>query len=312
MVSEIQAINQLQAILGEKLQVNAPLAGYTIARIGGLADGLVFANSTSELEVAFSNCWKLNIPCRVLGNGSNILISDRGYRGVIIINRTKSIRFDENDNPPTVTCSSGSNLGGLARQASLRGLSGLEWAATVPGTVGGAVYGNAGAHGSDIQSNLLMAEILHPVTGRDRWTCEQFDYAYRSSVLKRTLNPAVILTAQFRLTRSTKETVQADMEEFNTRRRATQPPGASMGSMFKNPPGDFAGRLIEASGLKGTRVGNAEISTVHANFFICNDKATAQDVFTLIGLVQKKVKANFNVDLELEIELLGEWYENED
>lgn len=307
MVSEIQAMNQLQTMLGEKLQVHMPLAGYTTARIGGMADGLVFANTTSELEVAVSDCWKLNIPCRVLGNASNILISDRGYRGVIIINRSKNIQFEEADSPPTVTCASGNNLGGLARQAAIHGLSGMEWAATVPGTVGGAVYGNAGAHGSDIQTNLVLAEILHPDTGRDRWTCEQFDFAYRSSVLKRTLNPTVILTAQFRLTRSTKEAVQADMEKFNTRRRATQPPGASMGSMFKNPPGDFAGRLIEAAGLKGIRVGSAEISTLHANFFISAQNASADDVYTLIRRVQKTVKEQFNVELELEIELLGEW-----
>ncbi len=244
-----------------------------------------------------------------LGNASNVLVSDAGYRGVIVINRAKAIHFDLDVSPPTVTADAGTNLGGLARQAAIRGLTGLEWAGSVPGTVGGAVYGNAGAHGSEIQTNLIMAEILHPISGRERWTCEQFEYSYRSSVLKRTHNPAIVLAAQFKLSQSTKEEVQARMEIFNNHRRGTQPPGASMGSMFKNPAGDYAGRLIEAAGLKGTRIGGAEISSVHANFFINHQEANASHVYQLIRLAQSKVKGQFGVDLELEIELLGEWNE---
>lgn len=304
-----QAIARLKAALGDKLHENMPLAGYTTARIGGPADGLVIADTVTALELAVSECWQLEIPCKVLGNASNVLISDRGYQGVVIINRAKSIRFILDQEPVTVRAGSGSNLGGLARQAAIRGLSGLEWAAPVPGTVGGAVYGNAGAHGSDIQANLEMAEILHPVTGKEWWTCGQFEYAYRSSVLKRTRSQAVILTAQFRLTQSTKEEVQARMETFNMRRRATQPPGASMGSMFKNPPGDYAGRLIEAAGLMGQRIGGAEISSMHANFIINHENATASDVSHLIKLAQDKVKEQSGIGLELEIELLGDWDE---
>lgn len=304
-----QAVSRLKAVLGEKLQENMPLAGFTTAQIGGPAAGLVIADTVARLEQAVSACWQLDIPCKVLGNASNVLISDRGYKGVIVINRAKSIRFHLDDEPVTVLASSGSNLGGLARQAAIRGLSGLEWAVTVPGTVGGAVYGNAGAHGSDIQASLEMAEILHPISGKETWTCRQFEYTYRSSVLKRTLSQAVILTAQFRLTRSKKEEVQARMEMFNTRRRATQPPGASMGSMFKNPAGDYAGRLIEAAGLKGQRIGGAEISSMHANFMVNHENATASDVYRLIRLAQEKVKEQSGIELELEIELIGEWDE---
>ncbi len=309
MTDLVHAVSRLKATLGEKLHENMPLAGFTTAQIGGPAAGLVIADTVVSLEQAISACWQLDIPCKVLGNASNVLISDRGYKGVIVINRAKSIRFHLDAEPVTVLAGSGSNLGGLARQAAIRGLSGLEWAATVPGTVGGAVYGNAGAHGSDIQANLEMAEILHPISGKKQWTCGQFEYAYRSSVLKRTRSQAVILAAQFRLTQSTKEEVQARMETFNTRRRATQPPGASMGSMFKNPADDYAGRLIEAAGLKGQRIGGAEISSMHANFMINHENATASDVYRLIRMVQEKVKEHSGIDLELEIELIGEWDE---
>jgi len=305
----VQAVSRLKAALGEKLQEKMPLAGFTTAQIGGPAAGLVIADSVASLEEAVSACWQLDIPCKVLGNASNVLISDRGFDGVIVINRAKSIRFNLDRELVTVLAGSGSNLGGLARQAGIRGLSGLEWAATVPGTVGGAVYGNAGAHGSDIQANLEMAEILHPISGKGKWTCGQLEYAYRSSVLKRTQSQAVILTAQFRLTQSTKEEVMARMDTFNTRRRATQPPGASMGSMFKNPAGDFAGRLIEAAGLKGQRIGGAEISSMHANFMVNHENATASDVYRLIRLAQQKVKEQSGIELELEIELLGDWDE---
>ena len=304
-----QAIARLKAALGDRLRENTPLKGYTTAKIGGSATGLVIADTVTSLEQAVNACWQVEIPCKVLGNASNVLISDHGFQGVIIINRAKSIRFDLDQEPITVKAGSGSNLGGLARQAALRGLSGLEWAATVPGTVGGAVYGNAGAHGSDIQENLKMAEILHPVKGKEWWTSGQLEYSYRSSVLKRTGSPAVILTAQFRLIQSTKEEVQARMETFNTRRRATQPPGASMGSMFKNPSGDYAGRLIEAAGLKGQRIGGAEISSMHANFIVNTEFATASDVYRLIRLAQEKVKEQSGIELELEIELIGEWDE---
>ena len=309
MTDLVQAVSRLKAALGEKLQEKMPLAGFTTAQIGGPAAGLVIADSVASLEEAVSACWQLDIPCKVLGNASNVLISDRGFEGVIVINRAKSIRFNLEAEPVTVLAASGSNLGGLARQAGIRGLSGLEWAATVPGTVGGAVYGNAGAHGSDIQANLEMAEILHPISGKEKWTCGQFEYAYRSSVLKRTRSRAVILTALFRLTQSTKEEVMARMDKFNARRRATQPPGASMGSMFKNPAGDFAGRLIEAAGLKGQRIGGAEISSMHANFMVNHENATASDVYRLIRLAQQKVKEQSGIKLELEIELLGEWDE---
>jgi UDP-N-acetylmuramate dehydrogenase len=154
--------------------------------------------------------------------------------------------------------------------------------------------------------SLIHAELLTE-QGRETWPVKKLEYGYRTSVLKRRELKAVVLSAELLLEHSAKEMVSAKINEFSERRRATQPPGASMGSMFKNPPGDFAGRLIEAAGLKGKRIGNAEISPVHANFFINHGQTKAEDVRALVSLAQKMVAEKFGVNLELEIELVGEW-----
>jgi UDP-N-acetylmuramate dehydrogenase len=183
----------------------------------------------------------------------------------------------------------------------------MEWAVSIPGTIGGAVYGNAGAYGADMAQNLVLVEILHRKNGKETWPVEQMDFSYRSSKLKREHPPAVILATRLRLGHSTSAAVQAKMAEYNAQRRRTQPFGASMGSMFKNPAGDYAGHLIEAAGLKGKRIGNVEISDIHANFFINLGQAHASDFYQLILLAQKTVEDKFGVTLALEIELVGDW-----
>ena len=302
-------MKDLQSFFGDKLQQDTALANYTTARAGGTADALVIISSAQMLEEAARFLWQREIPFFILGSGSNVLVSDSGLRGVALINRAKAHRFDKDATPPTVWVESGANLGGLARQAAILGLGGLEWAATVPGTVGGAVYGNAGAHGGDMHENLVLAEILHPVYGKETWTSDRLAFGYRTSSLKRDTVKSVILSATLRLNESSREAVTSRMDTFTEQRRSTQPPGASMGSMFKNPPGDYAGRLIEAAGLKGTRIGGVEISSKHANFFINHDQATAADIWKLIQLVQRTVLDQFGTQLELEVEPLGVWAE---
>jgi UDP-N-acetylmuramate dehydrogenase len=241
----------------------------------------------------------------MLGGGSNVLVSDRGFRGVVVLNRAKDVSFDKGSQPK-VRAEAGAVFANLARRCATHGLGGLEWAAAVPGTVGGAVYGNAGAFGGDTAGNLIRAGLLTE-NGRETWPVEKMEYGYRTSILKRQTLKIIVLWAELRLEHSTKEEVSVKISEFSERRKATQPPGASMGSMFKNPPGDFAGRLIEAAGLKGTRIGTAEISPVHANFFINHGQTKAEDVRELASLTQSKVAEKFGVNLELEIELVGEW-----
>jgi len=295
----------LRAAFGDRLQENVPLAPYTSARIGGPADVLIAVTSADELAETVFQLWEMDIPYVMLGGGSNVLVSDRGVRTLVVLNRAKDVRF-EKGSKPKVRAEAGVVIANLARRAASHGLAGLEWAAAVPGTVGGAVYGNAGAFGGDMAGNLILAELLTE-NGREFWPVEKMEYGYRTSVLKQQNLKVVVLSAELRLEHSTKEAVSVKISEFSERRKATQPPGASMGSMFKNPPGDFAGRLIESAGLKGTRIGTAEISPVHANFFINHGQTKAEDVRALVSLAQKTVAEKFGIDLELEIELIGEW-----
>jgi len=305
MVVVATPIDGLYARLGDKIKENVSLAPYTSARIGGPADILITAESADELARIVKLLQKLDMDYLMLGGGSNVLVSDKGVRGVVVLNRAKGVRFHNGDQP-SVTVESGVIFSNLANRCASKGFGGLEWAATVPGTVGGAIYGNAGAFGGDIAGNLIWTELLTE-NGREKFTAEQMGYGYRTSILKRGELDAIVLSAELRLKNSTKEEAMTNIEQFSAHRKATQPPGASMGSMFKNPNGDYAGKLIEAAGLKGTRIGNAEISPLHGNFFINHGATRAEDIRALILLVMRTVKEKQGVDLELEIELVGEW-----
>lgn len=301
----VSIVDELTARFGKHVRRNVVLAPYTSARIGGPADVLVTVNSAGELEETMKMLWGAETRYLMLGGGSNVLVSDYGVRGITLLNRAKAVRFEEGLQP-RVWAESGAVLTNLANRCASKALSGLEWAATVPGTIGGAVYGNAGAFGGDMARSLLRAEVL-TANGREEWPVEKLGYGYRTSVLKRGEIQAVVLAAEMNLKPATKDEVAVKIAQFSERRKTTQPPGASMGSMFKNPPGDAAGRLIEAAGLKGTRIGNAEVSLVHGNFFVNHGKCKASDIRALIGLVQQKVQDKFGIGLELEIELVGDW-----
>jgi len=305
MATLARPIDVLYAKLGDKVKENVPLAPYTSARIGGPADIFIIADTVVELGRIVKLLWKQEMSFTLLGGGSNVLVSDKGIRGVVVLNRAKAVKFRTGDQP-SVIVEAGVVFSNLANRCASRGFAGLEWAATVPGTIGGAVYGNAGAFGGDTAGNLVYAELLTE-TAKEKFTPEQMGYGYRTSVLKRGELKAIVLSAEFALKNSTKDEVTVKIQQFSAHRKATQPPGASMGSMFKNPPGDYAGRLIESSGLKGVRIGNAEISPLHGNFFINHANTKAEDIRALIQLVQKTVKEKQDVELELEVELIGEW-----
>jgi UDP-N-acetylmuramate dehydrogenase len=298
-------MDELAVKYGDRVKANIPLAPYTSARIGGPADLLIMANNADELAEIMLTVWKAKADYFLLGGGSNVLISDQGLRGITILNHAKAVRIESKD-PPKVWAESGVVFSNLANRCSSKGFSGLEWATSIPGTIGGAVYGNAGAFGGDMAGSLIQAEVLTE-SRREQWPAEKMGYGYRTSIFKRREIKAVILSAELSLKNATKDELPVKIEGFSERRKTTQPPGASMGSMFKNPPGDFAGRLIEAAGLKGTRIGNAEISPLHGNFFINHGKTNAEDIRALIELARKSVMDKFGIELELEIELVGEW-----
>jgi len=300
-------LSDLRSTFGDRLQENVALSSYTAARIGGPADALLFVRSADELIQAAEKLWKMDVPFLLLGGGSNVLVSDKGVRGVVIINRARLVKFDSQAERPSVHAESGVTPNDIAQRASRLGLAGFEWAAGIPGSLGGAVYGNAGAFDSDIARNLISLELFHRQYGRQVWPVKKMKYGYRTSVLKRERPPVFILSVRLALSHADPQAIWAKMDQFSEQRRNIQPPGASMGSMFKNPTGEKAGRLIEAAGLKGRRIGNAEISTQHANFFINHGQTRAEDMKALIELVQNTVAEKFGVSLELEVELIGEW-----
>lgn len=304
-------IQNLKAFFGERLQQMVPMSRYSVMKVGGPADFLVPVTSSADLEAAVRFLWDEKIPFLLLGGGSNTLISDAGIREVVLINEADQVEFiDVAGEIPLVKAESGASFGGLSRRTAAKGWSGLEWASGIPGTVGGAVVNNAGAFGSNMADNLLVAEILHLEEDRiqrSEWPVDRFGYQYRSSVIKSGKESAIVLSATFGLERSTPKEVKGTVSAISNRRRATQPGGSSLGSMFKNPPDDFSGRLIEEAGLKGTRVGGVEVSRDHANFFINQGEATAGDIASLIALVRDQVNEKFDVELELEIQFIGDW-----
>ena len=263
-----------------------------------------------ELVALARRADEISLPYIVLGGGANVLVSDLGVRGMVIINRTKEVKFTIRDITARLEVDSGMVLATLARDCIERGLAGFEWAIGVPGTIGGAIVGNAGAHGSDTSASLYLAKVMRRGYPPEYWTPRQLSFGYRQSALK-AYAPAerpIVLTGLFDLKRDHRSNLERKASEYNAKRKASQPPGATMGSMFKNPPNDFAGRLIEAAGLKGAARGGAMISPIHANFFVnTTGEARASDVKTLIDLAQKAVLDQFDVRLELEIELIGEW-----
>jgi len=309
-------VNVLQSNLQHltsNIKIDEPLSRYTTSRLGGSADVLIEATSAAELKDSVITARQIEVPVLILGGGANVLVSDAGVRGLTIINKAKQIVF-RTDNG--VWCEAGTVLPTLARECIAHGLSGLEWAVGVPGTVGGAVVGNAGAHGRDTAADLVSATILNAANEVIEWSNADLQFQYRSSRIKReaaSLEHAprntqyVVLAATFKLAPGNPAELEAKAAEFNEYRRRTQPPGASLGSMFKNPAGNAAGRLIDECGLKGTRIGGVEISTVHANFFVNHGGATATDVKALIDLARTTVRERFDIELELEIELVGDW-----
>ena len=308
--------------LGVQIRQDVLLAPLTTMKVGGTADYFATVTMTDQLLKLVRWARSVSLPYFLLGGGSNILISDRGMRGLVIENRCRQVRIDAppccefpRDDRPYLMAESGAAMAGVARTSVRAGLTGLEWAVSVPGTVGGAVVGNAGAHGGEVKDNLDSVLLIDATGEVQEYKIADLAYAYRDSALKR-LQPLVaafkpvVLNAYFRLTPADVTTVSARAEQFLQHRRRTQPVEPSLGSTFVNPPGDHAGRLIEAAGLKGHQVGGATVSELHANFIVNRGgvgRATAADVMGLITTIQTTVAERFGIMLEQEVQLVGEW-----
>ena len=287
------------------------LASHTSIRVGGPADLFLPATRAEQVVAALKAAHALGVPCRVIGGASNLLVADAGVAGLVVKSMLRApVRYVAHPNEPgrvTLVASAGHLLAGLARQSARRGFAGLVWASNVPGTVGAAVVNNAGAFGGAMAEVLERALVVDPL-GRTRYvTPDDLAMAYRSSRLKRRELDCVVLEAEIRLKEADPVALEAELRAVRDLRRRTQPGGFSVGSTFTNPPGDSAGRLIDAAGLKGRRVGGAEVSPLHANFIVNRGGATAQDVYTLMRLLQDTVYAQASIWLVPEVQLLGRW-----
>ena len=291
------------------MQTGVALAPHTSLRVGGPADAFVLARTARELAEALRYARDRGQPVRVIGGGSNLLVSDDGVEGVVIkaaFARTNVARG------PLLVAEAGANFANVARRLAKQNLGGLEWAANVPGTVGGAAVNNAGAFGGDTATCLVACTIVDAEGHRTRLEPRELGYGYRTSVLKRRERGEVAVeVVEFKLHETADGEADARVKEFNAQRMRTQPRVLSAGSVFANPEGTYSGKLIEEAGLKGTWCGQAQISEQHANFIVNPGRATASDVYGLMRHAQTAVYELTGIWLRAEIELLGRWTEEQ-
>jgi UDP-N-acetylmuramate dehydrogenase len=297
------------AQLGAGTSEPVPLGRHTSLRVGGPARRFLASSDLAALARALDAARQDGLPVLVLGGGSNLLIADEGYDGLVVKYTALGHRLEtEAGDRLLVHAIAGVNLSNLARRLAREGLGGLEWAATVPGTIGGAVVNNAGAFGGCIADHLIDAEIVGTDGAVRTLDVDALAYAYRASTLKRgDLGSVIVRSARLRVHREDPAEAMARILDYQNRRTASQPRQLSAGSIFANPPGDYAGRLIETVGLKGERRGGAEISAMHANFIVNSGSATAHDVFDLIRLAQDAVWDRHGVWLTPEVQFVGAW-----
>jgi UDP-N-acetylmuramate dehydrogenase len=297
----------IQRRIGVKTSRDEPLARFTTMRVGGPADLFATAHNAFELRALVRFARAREMPHLILGRGSDVVIADAGVRGLVIQVRAEGSRVDGD----RFVAESGVQMARAATEAQRAGLTGLEFGLAIPGTVGGAVWANAGAHDGDVATILESARVLAADGSENVVEAAELAFSYRDSRFKHGVPggaPELIIEATFRLSPAEPDAIKARLDEIRRWRQAHQPIGLpSAGSVFRNPPGDSAGRLIEAAGLKGLRIGGAVVSEKHANFIVNDQKGTATDVRRLAERVREEIATRHGVDLAFEIEFLGDW-----
>ena len=283
------------------------LCDYAFSLCGGPCAGLFRISGEKMLQDLVQSCIAGKIPFRVFGGMTNVLVSDDGFDGVILINRKGEIRHTEDGQGNVeLTADSGLGMSAVVHYCAENSISGFEWASGLPGTAGGAVYGNAGAFGSDISECFISGTAVDSCGNLIRISNAEMEFGYRSGVLKRGALDAVLLSASFRLKKGSRADILAKGMACKEKRKASQPVTEhSLGSVFKNPEGDSAGRLIQAAGLKGYKIGKAAVSLKHANFITTEKGVTGDDYYCLVKHVQRTVFEASGIMLEPEIEFLG-------
>ncbi|WMJ90170.1 UDP-N-acetylmuramate dehydrogenase [Anaerocolumna sp. MB42-C2] len=298
---------KLRMILDDRqIMIEEPLARHTTFLIGGPARFLVLPESAQEVAAAVKLCMTENMPYYIMGNGSNLLVSDKGYRGTVIKLGKSFGKVFIDEEKYTVRAEAGVLLSKLANEIAEHSLTGFEFAAGIPGTLGGAVTMNAGAYDGDMKQTILEAVLLDKDGNILRLNKEELKMGYRTTIIQE--NHYIVLEALFGFKPGIKEDILSKIKELNARRREKQPlEYPSAGSTFKRPEGYYAGKLIMDSGLRGYQVGNAQVSEKHCGFVINTGGATAGEVKTLISDVIEIVNNKFGVVLEPEVKLLGEF-----
>lgn len=302
-------VDALRAGIGGRVDTDVPMAPFTTYRLGGPARLYVEPADRADVDLLGEALAKLDDPPPILalGRGSNLVISDAGWPGIVVrLGAAFSFITDTDE---------GYSAGGvtalplLANRATRRGLAGMEFAIAIPGSVGGAIRMNAGAHGGEVRERLWTADVHDLTTGETTTrSATDLDLSYRHSSLR---DEDLVLEASFVLEPASATDVKERMESYRKHRADTQPGAVqNAGSVFRNPPGDHAGRLVEATGLKGFQVGGASVSDLHANFFIAGPGSSAQDVFDLVGAVRARVAEEHGVDLVPEIRFVGAFEEH--
>jgi UDP-N-acetylmuramate dehydrogenase len=304
----IERLDALAAERGIELVVDRPLGPLTTLRVGGPAQRFVEAGDRDALLAALRLAREAEVPAFVLGNGSDLVVSDRGIGGLVVRNRAKAVDVRGTE----LSADAGAPMAMLVKRCITDGLAGFEFGISIPGTLGGAVWANAGAHGGEIRDVLVSAAAWDPATDAvATLTNADCAFAYRESRFKH--SGEVVLGATLRLERGEPQAIRELVDANQAQRRATQPlADQNAGSVFRNPPGDHAGRLIDVAGLKGRRIGSAEVSTLHANFILADRGGRAADVRALGDLVRATVADRFGITLDYEIEFVGDWSEEAD
>ncbi len=298
---------KLKTILNDKqIMIEEPLARHTTFEIGGPAQFLVLPESISQVTAAIKLCREENMPYYIMGNGSNLLVGDKGYRGTIIKLSQAFGKISVDERQYIVRAQAGILLSRLAAEIAEYSLTGFEFAAGIPGTLGGAVTMNAGAYDGDISQSILKAVVLDQEGSILRLTKEELKMGYRTTAIQD--NHYIVLEAAFGFKPGSKEEIISKINDLNARRREKQPlEYPSAGSTFKRPVGYYAGKLIMDSGLRGYQVGNAQVSEKHCGFVINKGGATAGEVIALISYIIETVNHKFGVVLEPEVKLLGDF-----
>ena len=301
MDSKIQRFNKLKQAIRGKILMDEPLSEHTSFRIGGTADYFIYPKDLEDLGAVVDVCQRERIPRFTIGNGTNLLVSDQGYRGIVIDLSETFTHIHCKDS--IVTVGAGVDLKNLLKYCIERGLSGLESLVGIPGQIGGAIRLNASAMGGEISEHMLNLRLLDRFGMLERRRREEITVGYRYTDIAL---DAVIVEAQFHLSEGNPKQMEAVQNANLKKRRERQPLSLpSAGSVFKHPPGENAGRLIEEAGCKGLRIGDAMVSKKHANFIVNCHLASSEDVFRLMRDVQNRVLKRFGVELELEIHMLG-------